>query len=70
MELTKTLVYRGIKSEKVENIFKDPLKASKKQNILFSKNVLFKQKKMNVSESYDYYINLVIYCWSRIASWR
>lgn len=30
MELTKTLIYKGIKSEKVENIFKDPLKASKK----------------------------------------
>jgi hypothetical protein len=49
MELTKTLVYKGIKSEKVENIFKDPIKANKKQNILFSKNILYKEKKMNVS---------------------
>jgi hypothetical protein len=71
MELTKTLVYKGIKSEKVENIFKDPLKANKKQNILFTKNILYKEKKMSVS----FYttltcINLVIHYWAGIVAGR
>lgn len=49
IEVTRTLTMKGMKNESVENIFKDPLKFSKKQNTLFTKNILCKHQKMNVS---------------------
>ncbi len=48
LDVTKTLQYKAAIGEKVENIFKDPLKSSKKQNNLFTKNKTMRQKKMNL----------------------
>jgi hypothetical protein len=48
LEVTKTLYYRNQTSETVENIFKDPLKANKKNCVLFSKNMQLKHQKMNL----------------------
>jgi len=48
LDVTKTLQYKAAIGEKVENIFKDPLKSSKKQNNLFTKNNTMRQKKMHL----------------------
>jgi signal-transduction protein with cAMP-binding, CBS, and nucleotidyltransferase domain len=47
-EVNKTIVYYNKIEESVDSIFKNPLRANKKSNLLFAKNVQAKHKKMNV----------------------
>lgn len=48
-EVIKTIVYYNKVEESVDNIFKDPLKANKKTNLMFMKNAAPKHQRMNVS---------------------
>lgn len=57
LEVTRTFSYKNVVIEPVGNIFKAPLKASKKTNVYFTKNTQQKHQKMNVSSKYFYILH-------------